>query len=127
MNNPQLEPGDVAFKYGKKLANNAVKVLIESKQDENTGKISQAKITITYELDTNWVFSPNTKNDPAYPGLYRVNFDEVGYVGNGDIAKGDLQSSELYITFIDDQAFLNTRIPLKDAKKRENINKRETD
>jgi hypothetical protein len=124
--NPQLEPGDVAFSYGKKLLNNAVSVRIESKEDTQSGKISAAKITIVYEIDPIDVLSPNTKNNPEQPGLYIVNFDEVGYVGNGNIFNNNLQDSELYVTFIGDQAYLNTRIPLADAKKRENINKRET-
>jgi hypothetical protein len=126
MNNPQLEAGDVAFSYGKKLHNNAVSVRIESKEDTQSGKISAAKITIVYELDPMEFLSSNTKNVPDEPGPYIVNFDEVGYVGNGEIFNDDLENSELYVTFIGDQAYLNTRIPLADAKKRENINKRET-
>jgi hypothetical protein len=125
--NPQLDAGDVAFSYGKKLHNKSVQVLIESEEDEKDGGISSAKITITYVLDTDGIFSPNKENVPPHTGRYVVNFDEVGYVGNGDIANGNLELSELYITFVGDQAYLNTRIPLKDAKKRENINLRLTD
>lgn len=126
MNNPQLEAGDVAFSFGKKLLNNAVSVLIESKENAVSGDISTARITIIYDLDTDGIFSPNKKNDPEQPGPYIVNFDEVGYVGNGDIFSGKLDLSELYVTFSGNQAYLNARIPLADAKKRENIDKKGT-
>ena len=122
----RLEPGDVAFKYGRKLKNDAVKVLIESKE-ENDGGISRATITVVYELDISGVFSSKKNNEPADGKPYLINFDEVGYVGNGDLFSGDLQKSELYITISDAKVYLNTRIPLVDAKKRENIQKRLTD
>jgi len=125
MDNDELSLTDIAFKYGKKLANNSVKVDLSSSLDATTGKVAAAAFTITYVLDPRYVISPKTPNLPQLPpvtGNYHVNYDEVGYAGNADLAKGDLANSELSITFQDSQAYLNVKIPLKPAIKRDSIN-----
>lgn len=117
----KLQAGDIGFNYGGKLPNKSIKVETKAEEDPQTGKILSASITVTYELDPAFVFSSKRENNPTVAGGYELSLNEVGYSGKADIFKGNLANSEMTLTFSGQQAYLNARIPLKDAKKRENI------
>ena len=120
-NRDYLKPGELAFKYGKTLANNSISVTIDATPLDGQA-ITNAKLSIVIDLDAEYLFSPKTINVPptTEPG-YQVNYDEIGYPGNkSELFNGGV-NTELYVSFFGSQAYLNVKIPIADPIKRDSI------
>ena len=124
----QLLPGEVAFSYGATIpvdidSRTKVKIIVEHDQDK---KIKAATLEVTYNLNCDFLIpddkpNPELEDGSSIEGGYLVNFNEVGFCFNKDIA-AQSGPSEFMVSFVNNSAFLYAKIPLVEGIKRDSIN-----
>jgi hypothetical protein len=118
--NNQLLPGELAFGFGNTLPaldgnSSSVQILADF---DASGTVISAQLVIIYPIDPDNIKSSTSPNEPPVAGGYQVNFNEVGFPGNKELFDTQL-ISDLFVSFTNSGPYLNVKLPLTDAIKRD--------
>ena len=126
----QLEPGEIALKFGTELLPSSVrnvKTSIISTSGDQGKHLKSAKLRVEFDIDPSDFHSSDTESIPALPAgePYRVNFDELGFLTSDETVATPPSIVDTRVTptaFISIDAnykYLHLKIPVLFSKKRD--------